>query len=144
MLVLMPEVGRSHCQIPCGIYGDSTRFELLSEHITTVEKSMKEITRLSTSGEVDYNQLVRWINNKEHHADEFSHIITYYFMAQRIKPVDMQETEAGREYQQRLVLMHQLLVLAMKTRQTTDLAQVVQLRSLLAEFRTAYFGAGGP
>ncbi len=37
----------SHCQIPCGIYGDPARFDMLAEHITTIEKSMKQITDLS-------------------------------------------------------------------------------------------------
>ena len=30
--------------------------------------------------------MVRWVVNKEVHADELSDIVTYYFMAQRIKP----------------------------------------------------------
>jgi hypothetical protein len=34
-----------------------------------------------------------------------------------------------------------MLVYAMKTKQSTDLENVEQLRSLLATFRTAYFGA---
>ena len=32
---------KAHCEIPCGIYGDSVRIALIYEHITTVEKSMK-------------------------------------------------------------------------------------------------------
>ena len=32
----------AHCQIPCGIYGDQTRFTLMHEHVTTTEKSMKQ------------------------------------------------------------------------------------------------------
>jgi nickel superoxide dismutase len=102
---------------------------------------MKEITRLSADGEKSYNQIVRWVNNKELHADEFSHIITYYFMAQRIKPVAKEETDAYREYQHRLTLLHELLIFAMKAKQTTDLVHVEKLRSLVADFRTAYFGS---
>ena len=37
----------SHCQILCGIYDDSARFTLSEEHVTTIEKSMNEIERLS-------------------------------------------------------------------------------------------------
>ena len=37
----------AHCEIPCGIYEDSLRASLISEHITTIEKSMKMINKLS-------------------------------------------------------------------------------------------------
>ncbi len=31
------KIVRSHCEIPCGIYGDRTRIDLLYEDITTVD-----------------------------------------------------------------------------------------------------------
>ncbi len=58
-----------HCQIPCGIYDDEARFASISEHITTIEKSMKEIERLSAEAKPNMNQIVRWVNNKDQHAD---------------------------------------------------------------------------
>jgi nickel superoxide dismutase len=141
ILVLgMASVVGSHCQVPCGIYDDETRFTMLAEHITTIEKSMNEIIRLSAEGEKNYNQIVRWVNNKDTHADEFSDIITYYFMAQRVTPVEEGLTEAFRDYQRKVSQLHGMLVYAMKAKQTVDLAHVEKLRSLLAEFRTAYFG----
>ena len=36
----------AHCQIPCGIYDDELRVQLIEEHITTVEKSMKQVAEL--------------------------------------------------------------------------------------------------
>ncbi len=39
-------IAYSHCQIPCAI-DDHARFDMISEHITTIEKSMKMITELS-------------------------------------------------------------------------------------------------
>ena len=129
----------SHCQIPCGIYGDSNRFDLLDEHITTIEKSMKLITELSQKKNPNFNQLVRWINNKEKHADEISHILTYYFMAQRVTPVDKAKVKAYQEYIRKLTLLHEMLIYSMKAKQTTDLANIEKLRGLLAEFRAVYF-----
>ena len=35
----------SHCQIPCGIYGDSMRFSMMREDCDTLEKSMNQIKR---------------------------------------------------------------------------------------------------
>jgi nickel superoxide dismutase len=140
---VLPAVVFSHCQIPCGIYGDPARFDMIAENITTIEKSMNIINLASGQKEPDMNQLVRWVQNKEKHADDTSHIITYYFMAQRIKPVDEGDSEGYKNYVKKLTLLHQMLVYSMKAKQTTDLSNVEKLRALLAEFRTAYFDESG-
>ncbi len=142
LVMVFASIVYSHCQIPCGIYGDPAMFDMLAEHITTIEKSMKQITDLSNRDEPNVNQIVRWVQNKERHADELSHIITYYFMAQRIKPVVKAEGKVYEEYVKKLTLLHKMLVYSMKAKQTTDLSNVENLRSLLAEFRAVYFPAG--
>lgn len=128
----------SHCQIPCGIYDDEMRFSMIEEHIKTIEKSMNEIVKLSKEGDKNYNQIVRWIMNKENHADELSHIVTFYFMIQRLKLVDKKDSKAYKEYVSLLTLMHEMLVYSMKTKQTTDLANVEKLKSLLTNFKNSY------
>ena len=128
----------SHCQIPCGIYGDQMRFDMIAEHITTIEKSIKLITELSSQDKPNMNQIVRWVQNKDEHADEVSHIITYYFMAQRVKLPPKGDAGAYDDYVKKLTLLHEMLVYTMKTKQTTDLENVEKLRSLLGEFREAY------
>ena len=60
----------SHCQIPCGIYDDNMRFNMMAEHITTIEKSIKMVNQISSEEKPNMNQLVRWVQNKETHADE--------------------------------------------------------------------------
>lgn len=129
----------SHCQIPCGIYGDAARFDMIAENITTIEKSMKQISQLSKEDKPNVNQIVRWVANKEKHADELSHIVTYYFMAQRVKPVDKTKSNDYEEYIRKLTLLHEMLVYSMKTKQTTDLSNVEKLRNLLAQFQATYF-----
>ena len=97
----------AHCQIPCGIYDDELRVQLIEEHITTVEKSMNQIITLGAAENVDYNQLVRWVSNKEAHAQEIQDIVTAYFMAQRIKPPkDHSDESAVNEYMHKLALLH--------------------------------------
>lgn len=118
----------AHCQIPCGIYNDEARFVLMKEHVATIEKSMKEI-----EADKNENQTVRWVMNKEKHADELSEIATYYFMAQRIKP--------GKEnYEKELKSLHGILIHSMKAKQTTDLEQVEKLKELIHEFEHSYMG----
>ena len=118
----------SHCEIPCGIYDDEARIAQIAEHIGTIEKSMKQITALSQAKPGNANQLVRWVVNKEKHADEIQHIVAQYFMTQRVK-----------KYVTKLTLLHRMLVGAMKCKQTTDRTHVAELRKLLAEFKAAYF-----
>ena len=130
----------AHCEIPCGIYDDEMRCEMIAEHITTIEKAMKQIESLSKEDPVNYNQVVRWVVNKEHHANELQHIVTQYFMTQRVKLVDKNDAQAYKAYQHKLGLLHEMLVYAMKAKQTTDLEHVAKLRSLLEEFKVAYFG----
>jgi nickel superoxide dismutase len=131
----------SHCQIPCGIYGDQTRFTILREHITTIEKSMKQITELSKDAAKNINQLVRWVNNKDQHADEFTEIVTYYFLAQRIKIAEESNKPEFSDYQKKVTLLHQMMVYSMKCKQTTDLENVTKLSALVDQFEDMYFSA---
>ncbi len=128
-----------HCQVPCGIYDDEARFKLLAEHVTTIEKAMKEIAALSAQAPVNHNQLVRWVTNKEKHAEEFSEILSYYFLAQRLVPKAADAGEPRVVYLEQLELAHRLIVTAMKAKQTVDLAHVQALRDLLSRLQDSYF-----
>jgi len=139
-VIVFGSLAYSHCQIPCGIYDDEARFSMIAEHITTIEKSMKLIETLSAEDKPNMNQIVRWVNNKEEHADELSHIVTHYFMAQRIKPTTKDNTKEYNEYIKKLTLLHEMLVYTMKTKQTIDLENVEKLRSLLNQFHESYYG----
>jgi len=139
-VIVLGSLAYSHCQVPCGIYDDEARFNMIAEHITTIEKSMKLIETLSTENKPNMNQIVRWVNNKDVHADEMSNIITYYFMAQRIKLPAEGDVKEYNTYVKKLTLLHEMLVYTMKTKQTTGLNNVAKLRSLLDEFHKVYFG----
>jgi nickel superoxide dismutase len=129
----------SHCQIPCGIYGDEMRFQMIEEDIETVEKGMKQIVELSKEGDKNYNQIVRWVSNKDEHAGRIQEIVHQYFMSQRLAPVGKENIDAYRRYLEKLELLHQMLFYAMKAKQTTDLNYVEKLRSALRSFRKVYF-----
>jgi nickel superoxide dismutase len=131
----------AHCQVPCGIFEDELRIQLIEEHIGTIEKSMKQIVALSNEDDEDYNQIVRWVVNKDEHADKIQDIATYYFMAQRIKPpTDLGDEDAVKQYMHKLALLHAIQIHAMKTKHGTDLEHIETLRTLTKEFHAAYFG----
>lgn len=130
----------AHCEIPCGIYDDSVRVKLMYEHISTIEKSIKMINELEAAADINYNQLVRWVVNKEEHAKKLQDIVEQYFMHQRIKPVDETEKEKYEDYIAQLTLAHQLTVYAMKAKQNADLVYVKKMRETVHLFEHAYFG----
>jgi nickel superoxide dismutase len=132
----------AHCEIPCGIYGDSLRFAMIREHVETIEKSMREIKSIGGERKPDYHQLVRWINNKEYHAELLQDIISQYFLHQRIHPVT--EGEPGREnYLIKIELMHRILVSAMKCKQGTDPADARRILDHLDLFEKMYWEEHG-
>ena len=124
--------GFAHCEIPCGIYDDEMRINIINEHIVTVEKSMNQIIELEKEEHHNSNQLVRWIMNKERHANEIQEIVTQYFMTQRIK-LDT------KRYEKKLGILHQMLIYSMKCKQTTDLANVSKIKELVNDFKALYF-----
>ena len=142
MVVLMAvsKNSYSHCEVPCGIYTDELRIELIKEHFMTIEKAMKQIEEIQAAENVNYNQLVRWINTKEHHANLIQEIAEQYFLTQRIKYADPSDKEKYEKYIAQLTSMHQLIVYAMKSKQTTDVANVDMMKTALADFEKAYFG----
>lgn len=129
----------SHCEIPCGIYDDHMRIHMMEEHVTTIEKSINEIIRLQKESPINYNQLVRWIQNKDKHADLLSDIVTQYFMKQRIKYVPKSDSAAFNKYSAQLTLLHEIMVHSMQAKQTVDLSHVEALRNLINQFSKIYF-----
>ena len=104
----------AHCQIPCGIYDDHARVKAILEDAATIEKSVKLISELSGKSDAQSrNQLVRWVMNKEKHAQNIISSISDYFLTQRVKP-------SQQDYAERLRNHHAVIVAAMKAKQSAD------------------------
>jgi len=134
----------AHCQVPCGIYDDAVRIIQIREHVTTIEKAMNKIEQLTSdeSSAQNFNQLVRWINTKEEHATFIQSITADYFLAQRIKP--KKNNEAGRQqYVDQTLLLQQIIVAAMKSKQTVDKIEPELVSTLLNQFVELYFDEHG-
>jgi len=135
MFFIMSGSAFAHCEIPCGIYDDQMRIEMIREHITTIEKSMKMIQHLQEEKHHDANQLIRWVVNKEAHADKLQHIVSQYFMTQRVS-LD------AEKYTEKISLLHHMLVFTMKCKQGTDMDNVRKLRKIVDQFESMYFEKG--
>ena len=115
LLVLMLNIGLvyPHCQVPCGIYDDAVRIVTVKEDFATISKAMSEIKSLSAKSDpLSFNQLNRWIMTKGSTLITFRSCLRY-FLTQRIK-------SKNKNYDKHLRLLHELLVSAMKCKQTVD------------------------
>ena len=112
----------AHCQVPCGIYDDHARVKSLLEDADTVIKASIQLENLSGKSDAQsINQLVRWIDNKELHAQSIIETICDYFLTQRVKPQDA-------DYQQRLSNHHAVIIAAMKSKQNASQAHAQKLK----------------
>ena len=124
----------AHCEVPCGIYGDQMRFEMMLEDTKTIAKAMDQVNKLSSSTDaLSHNQIARWVLNKEKHAEKIQHVIGQYFMAQRIKANDP-------KYVDKLTKSHAVMVAAMKCKQTVDTKAADTLKAAILAFHKAYEG----
>lgn len=132
ILALTSALTYSHCQIPCGIYDDPMRIKMMLEDAKTVEKSINEIKKLEKKQNAQsMNQMVRWVVNKENHADKIIEVLTDYFLTQRIKSTD-------KTYMDQLKQMEIIVKLCVKAKQQVDLSISSQLYSAIEAFGKYY------
>lgn len=121
MLFLNVQTANAHCQVPCGIFDDYARIKIMLEHAVTVDKATDLINELADKTDAQsQNQLVRWVINKEEHAEDIISIISSYFLAQRVKTTQ-------KDYEKRLLEHHAVMISAMKVKQNVDTKLVDKL-----------------
>ena len=123
-----------HCQVPCGVYTDSVRFEQMLEDHTTIEKASQKIIELSNKEDaLSVQQLSRWVTTKEAHASQIQKVISEYFLIQRIKPT-------AEDYVKQLKEAHAIMVAAMKCKQNLKEKYPENLKNSILAFRKTYQG----
>ena len=131
----------AHCQIPCGVYDDTMRVKMIEEHTLTILKSMNYLA--SNQNDLQQqNQVTRWIINKEEHAQEIQNIVSEYFLTQRIKLKD-DSKESKELYHAQLSVLHNILLDAMKCKQTINTNNTTSLLENLNKFVNLYFDEHG-
>ena len=132
-----PAPAFAHCQIPCGIFDDQRAFAALEEHATTIERSLRGIAEASSA-----HDIARWTMNKEEHAKKIQDEAQAYFLAQRVKIVES-GADGYDDYVTSTVMLHQIIVAAMKAKQTTDPSAVETLRARIAAYKEHYWKMHG-
>ena len=139
LLTLLLNIGLlyPHCQVPCGIYDDAVRIVTIKEDFATIFKAMVEIKTLSAKNDPQsLNQLNRWIVTKEEHATNIQKVVSDYFLTQRVK-------SKNKNYDRHLRFLHELLVSAMKCKQTVESKNIDNGLKSLDNFVDIYFDEHG-
>lgn len=127
-----PNQAVAHCQVPCGIYDDAARVQSMLEDATTVKKATTQIAELAGKTDAQsQQQLIRWVTNKEAHAQQVITTISDYFLTQRVKT-------SQEDYVERLKKHHAVIVAAMKAKQSADGANADALTAAIKELQTYY------
>jgi len=131
-ILVLPQPAHSHCQIPCGIYDDHARVQTMLEDASTVAKSAKLIAELAGKSDAQsQNQLVRWVMNKEKHAQNIISTISDYFLTQRVKP-------SQKDYAERLKKHHAVIIAGMKAKQNADMKYAKNLKESIEALSSYY------
>ncbi len=110
----VPHEASAHCQVPCGIYSDHMRVKAMFEDADTVLKAAKSMAELEGKADAQsQQQFVRWVTNKEQHAQKIITTIADYYLTQRVKP-------SQSDYAERLEKHHAVILAAMKAKQHAD------------------------
>lgn len=129
---ILPHQAYGHCQIPCGIYDDHSRVQAMLEDVATIEKSVTLIVKLSGKTDAQSNnQIVRWVVNKEKHAQNIISTISDYFLTQRVQPNQ-------KDYSERLIKHHSVIIAAMKAKQNADISYVTSLKKTIEALSSYY------
>jgi len=133
-----------HCQVPCGIFDDPKLVAEIKEAIATIKKAMVQINDLSKEmNALNINQMTRWVNTKEEHASKVIHLMSDYCLCQRVKPVSDPKTpfKSEGDYIEALKAHHQVMICAVKCKQTVDPANADALDAAAAEMSKMYLPA---
>ena len=131
-VLLLQQPAHAHCQIPCGIYDDHARVKSMLEDAATVDKSAKLIAELAGKSDAQsQNQLVRWVMNKEKHAQQIISTISDYFLTQRVKP-------SQKDYTERLLKHHAVIIAAMEAKQNADMKYAKNLKESIEALLSYY------
>mmetsp|Transcript_34010 Transcript_34010/g.78879 ORF Transcript_34010/g.78879 Transcript_34010/m.78879 type:complete len:106 (-) Transcript_34010:145-462(-) len=101
----------------------------------TIRKAVAQMQDLHRAGKLqDLHQMVRWISTKEEHASKIMTVVAEYFLAQKVK----KELLSEHDYHEVLALHHAVMVAAMKSKQSSDMAAVDALDAAIQKLKPVY------
>jgi nickel superoxide dismutase len=130
------ERAKAHCDIPCGIY-DPITAQIAALTVVRMDDLMAELEKAHPEKGTEYqNSLSRYIAVKEEHAEKVKHEVRVIW-GDYIK---QQHLDAHPELGG---LVHQIMQLGSKSRQTADRATAVQLVDAVNKFAEIFWDTKG-
>jgi len=132
IVFVFSNIVNAHCQIPCGIYDDHANLQIMLQDSATIMKATQMIADLSGKADAQsQNQIIRWVMNKEKHAQNIIFIISDYFLTQRVKT-------SQKDYVERLKKHHSVMIAAMEAKQNADKKYALALQKSIEELVPYY------
>jgi nickel superoxide dismutase len=130
------EAAQAHCDIPCGIY-DPIVAQISALTVVRMIDLMTDFESKTADRNKEYiNSMARYIAVKEEHAERAKREIRViwgdYFKAQHVE-----------KYPNAHTLVHKIMQLGSKVRQTTDRDQALQLVDAINEFAQMFWETKG-
>lgn len=130
------ERAQAHCDVPCGIYDPSTAI-IPALTVVRMIDLMAELE--GKGGEKDkayFNSMARYITTKEEHAEKAKHEVRVIW-GDYIKP------EHVEKYPELNALVHKIMKLGSKARQTVDREAAVELVEAINRFAEIFWETKG-
>jgi nickel superoxide dismutase len=130
------ERAKAHCDIPCGIY-DPITAQIAALTVVRMDDLIAELEGAHPEKGIEYqNSLSRYIAVKEEHAEKTKHEIRVIWGDYIKQPHLDAHPELGG-------LVHQIMQLGSKSRQTADRATAVQLVDAVNKFAEIFWDTKG-
>ncbi len=127
---------RAHCDIPCGIY-DPIKAQLAALSVVRMLDLMTDLAATHAEKDVEFlNTMIRLVNVKEEHAEECKREI-------RVIWGDYIKDKHLEEFPQLSGLVHKIMELGSKTRQTADRTMGLALVDAINEFAEIFWKTKG-
>lgn len=127
---------QAHCDIPCGIY-DPIIAQIAALSVVRMIDLMTDLeSKTSDKNLAYYNTLSRYIAVKEEHAEKVKHEVRVIW-GDYLKPQHMEK------YPQAHALVHEIMALGSKCRQTVDREVALKLVTKLNDFAQIFWETKG-
>jgi len=130
------ETADAHCDIPCGIY-DPITAQIAALTVVRMIDLMKDLETKGGDKAADYhNSMARYIAVKEEHAEKAKHDV-------RVIWGDYIKAQHLEKYPKSHELVHKIMQLGSKSRQTSDRDNAVQFVEAINEFAQIFWETKG-
>ena len=126
------EQAKAHCDVPCGIY-DPIIPQIAALTVVRMLDLMADLEKTTTERNAAFfNSLARYVAVKEEHAEKVKHEV-------RVIWGDYLKQQHLDKYPEAHALVHKIMQLGSKCRQTVDREQAVQLVEALNQFAQIFW-----